>query len=237
MADKPKRYWKARQVRERYGGISDMTLRRWIRHPTMGFPQPVKPGKENLFLDSELEKFDRQAAARKHLPPTNTDSTSITAAHVCQRRKEFAMNATNTRQGDVSVNTAGSSPLSSDLIFQKLDLSDDVDRLWLEYFLSGVYKIRASIDALGILDPHKQSHQIFSFGCALAVWQWRRGELPLRDAVNIAYAYAKDFCAPNQQGLLALACDHRQPPRGVVRDLGDDAVQRIMAIVFDRREA
>ncbi|MEY4965082.1 MAG: hypothetical protein RL274_665, partial [Pseudomonadota bacterium] len=33
----------SKQVRARYGGISDMTLYRWLKNPNIGFPKPLPP--------------------------------------------------------------------------------------------------------------------------------------------------------------------------------------------------
>jgi predicted DNA-binding transcriptional regulator AlpA len=60
MTNKPKKHLTTRQVRERYGNPSEMTVYRWWHHPKMGFPKPIKIGKRNLFLESELEDYERR---------------------------------------------------------------------------------------------------------------------------------------------------------------------------------
>jgi hypothetical protein len=35
-------YRKSAQVRARYGGVSDMTLWRWLHDEQLGFPQPIR---------------------------------------------------------------------------------------------------------------------------------------------------------------------------------------------------
>lgn len=45
-------------VLERYG-ISDMSLWRWIRDPSLAFPRPVYIGRYRYFVRSELEAWER----------------------------------------------------------------------------------------------------------------------------------------------------------------------------------
>jgi len=59
-------YLTAGQVRARYGGISDMTLFRWIRDPDLGFPPPTYINDRRYWEDGPLDEFDaRQAAESK----------------------------------------------------------------------------------------------------------------------------------------------------------------------------
>lgn len=54
----------ASAVRVRYGGVSDVTLWRWIK--SSGFPTPTKPnGRHRLWKLSELEAWE---AARTGAP-------------------------------------------------------------------------------------------------------------------------------------------------------------------------
>ena len=57
------RYLPARQVWERYG-VSDMTLWRWLRDPSKGFPQPIRIGRYRYWPLSELVAFERRQARK-----------------------------------------------------------------------------------------------------------------------------------------------------------------------------
>ena len=50
------------QVRQRYGGISAMTLWRWDSDPALGFPKPVRINNRKYRSEDELDAFDRQRA-------------------------------------------------------------------------------------------------------------------------------------------------------------------------------
>jgi predicted DNA-binding transcriptional regulator AlpA len=49
-------------VRTRYGGISDMTLWRWLRDLEMKFPPPVMIRRRRYWREADLADFDRRAA-------------------------------------------------------------------------------------------------------------------------------------------------------------------------------
>jgi predicted DNA-binding transcriptional regulator AlpA len=53
-----------RQVCRRYG-ISDRTLARWERDPSLNFPQPVKINDRKYYDASALTTFDRAQAAQR----------------------------------------------------------------------------------------------------------------------------------------------------------------------------
>ena len=55
----------ARQVRLRYGGVSDMTLHRWLRHPELGFCRPIVIGNRRYWRLSDLEHFERSRVSEK----------------------------------------------------------------------------------------------------------------------------------------------------------------------------
>ena len=61
-------YLKATQVRERYGGISDMTLWRWLRDKELGFPKPRRINRMRYWNDSELTECERARRPICHLP-------------------------------------------------------------------------------------------------------------------------------------------------------------------------
>lgn len=48
----------ASQVCRRYGGISDMTLWRWMHDADLGFPQPTYINKRRYWSAPDLEAFD-----------------------------------------------------------------------------------------------------------------------------------------------------------------------------------
>jgi hypothetical protein len=67
MHDAPpreKRYLRAAQVRKRYGGISDMTLHRWLHDPELNFPQPEYHGRDRFWDEEKLDAHDRECARR-----------------------------------------------------------------------------------------------------------------------------------------------------------------------------
>ena len=51
-------YLTARQVCSRYGGISDMTLWRWLRDPDLNFPPPLLIQGRRYFSEASLDDFD-----------------------------------------------------------------------------------------------------------------------------------------------------------------------------------
>ena len=51
-------YLTSKQVRERYGGISDMSLWRWLNNPALSFPKPLVINRRRFFALSGLEKFE-----------------------------------------------------------------------------------------------------------------------------------------------------------------------------------
>jgi predicted DNA-binding transcriptional regulator AlpA len=53
------------EVRRRYGGISEMTLWRWDRDPTLGFPKPVRIRNRKYRRLSELRAWEIERAARR----------------------------------------------------------------------------------------------------------------------------------------------------------------------------
>jgi predicted DNA-binding transcriptional regulator AlpA len=52
-------YLNAVQVRTRYGGISDMTLWRWIHNKELGFPKPTRINRLRYWEDSKLTEWER----------------------------------------------------------------------------------------------------------------------------------------------------------------------------------
>lgn len=55
----------AAQVRRRYGGISAMTLHRWLHAPDLDFCQPILIGKRRYWKLTDLENFERRRVREK----------------------------------------------------------------------------------------------------------------------------------------------------------------------------
>jgi len=55
----------AAEVRKRCGGISEMTLWRWLEHPTMEFPKPIYIVRRRFWDADEVEDFlSRQPSSK-----------------------------------------------------------------------------------------------------------------------------------------------------------------------------
>lgn len=53
-------------VREALGGVSDMTLWRWLNDPDLDFPRPAYIGKRRYFRDAEIAAWiEAQAEASR----------------------------------------------------------------------------------------------------------------------------------------------------------------------------
>ena len=55
----------SRQVRTRYGGVSDQTIWRWLHDEKVGFPQPTVISKRRYWKLSELEGWERLRATTR----------------------------------------------------------------------------------------------------------------------------------------------------------------------------
>jgi predicted DNA-binding transcriptional regulator AlpA len=53
-------YLTAAQVRARYGGISDMTLWRWLRNTELGFPKPRRINRLRYWKTNDLAEWERR---------------------------------------------------------------------------------------------------------------------------------------------------------------------------------
>lgn len=52
----------APQAREKLGGVSDMSLWRWLNNPEMNFPKPIYIGTRRYFRESEIADWiDKQS--------------------------------------------------------------------------------------------------------------------------------------------------------------------------------
>ena len=56
------RYLTAEQVRTRFGGISDMSLWRWLKDPELEFPQPIRVNRRRLFKEHEIIEWEARQA-------------------------------------------------------------------------------------------------------------------------------------------------------------------------------
>jgi predicted DNA-binding transcriptional regulator AlpA len=54
----------AKEVREVFGGISDMSLWRWLNDKEMGFPAPIYIAKRRFFREAEIMAFIEKQAAQ-----------------------------------------------------------------------------------------------------------------------------------------------------------------------------
>ena len=57
------RFLGAREVRRRYGDISDMSLHRWLRRQELEFPKPIYIEGRRYWSLSRLEQWERARAA------------------------------------------------------------------------------------------------------------------------------------------------------------------------------
>jgi hypothetical protein len=67
----------AAQVRRRYGGVSAMTLHRWLQSSKLEFCKPIFIGNRRYWRLSDLEKFERRRVGEK--APTNQAQCSRSA--------------------------------------------------------------------------------------------------------------------------------------------------------------
>jgi predicted DNA-binding transcriptional regulator AlpA len=54
----------AAQVRAEFGGISDMTLWRWLKDEELDFPQPIVINGRRYFYEQKVREFKRARAPR-----------------------------------------------------------------------------------------------------------------------------------------------------------------------------
>jgi predicted DNA-binding transcriptional regulator AlpA len=55
-----KRLLRSNEVCARYGGITTMTLWRWVHSADLEFPQPIYIGRRQFYDADELDAFDRR---------------------------------------------------------------------------------------------------------------------------------------------------------------------------------
>jgi predicted DNA-binding transcriptional regulator AlpA len=58
-------YLAAKQVRARYGNVSDMALWRWLRDERLAFPQPIVINSRRYWRLSDLAQWELTQARRK----------------------------------------------------------------------------------------------------------------------------------------------------------------------------
>jgi predicted DNA-binding transcriptional regulator AlpA len=59
------RFLTANQVCERFGGISPMTLWRWLKSETLAFPRPMVVNRHRLFREEEIAAWEARQAGEK----------------------------------------------------------------------------------------------------------------------------------------------------------------------------
>jgi len=64
------------KVRQRYGGISHMTIRRWDKHPTLNFPKPVWIRNRKYRNVDELDAFDERMRLNPQRRPRPGDRSA-----------------------------------------------------------------------------------------------------------------------------------------------------------------
>ena len=61
----------AATVREIFGGISDMTLWRWMKDESLGFPKPIVLARNRYWREAEVQAWiDQRAAKQAAVPAT-----------------------------------------------------------------------------------------------------------------------------------------------------------------------
>lgn len=70
----------ARQVMARYGGMSNMTLWRWVNQDKCGFPQPIYVNRRRLWSLSAIEAWERSQAREKARPSKAAPTGGMTLA-------------------------------------------------------------------------------------------------------------------------------------------------------------
>jgi hypothetical protein len=58
--NRPKQYVTRRTVRARFGDISEMTLWRWERNPSLAFPKPLTINGRKYYNVSEIEGWEQR---------------------------------------------------------------------------------------------------------------------------------------------------------------------------------
>lgn len=62
------KYLTARQVRARFGGISDMSLHRWLCNEALAFPKPIVIQRRRYFRLDDVEAFEANKARPSVVP-------------------------------------------------------------------------------------------------------------------------------------------------------------------------
>jgi predicted DNA-binding transcriptional regulator AlpA len=63
MTDVNDHYLTSRKVRERFGGVSDMTLWRWLNSDQTAFPHPVRINGRRYWKAGDLDAWEAQLLA------------------------------------------------------------------------------------------------------------------------------------------------------------------------------
>ena len=74
----------SRELRRMFGGVSEMTIWRWLQSETVGFPKPIVISGKNYWLSGDLRRFRERCStcAEKAAPDA--------AKRLCRRPKTAA---------------------------------------------------------------------------------------------------------------------------------------------------
>lgn len=65
LTDPSEQYLRSDAVREKFGGISDITLRRWVNDPEIGFPKPKVIGRRWFFKVGDIEAWEERQETKQ----------------------------------------------------------------------------------------------------------------------------------------------------------------------------
>ena len=76
----------AKQVRARYGGVSDMTIWRWSRDDELGFPHPIRINGRRFWSEQALSAWERHQSTLQSPRPERGEppNTGLKAARAHQ---------------------------------------------------------------------------------------------------------------------------------------------------------
>lgn len=72
-----------KMTRQFFGNKAKMTLHRWVRNPTLGFPQPLQIAGQNYWVRGDLLAFrdrQREKTEKARAPGTQPDGPPVRAA-------------------------------------------------------------------------------------------------------------------------------------------------------------
>jgi len=96
-------YLTAAQVRQRYGGVSDMALWRWLRDEKLGFPRPLRIQSRRFWRLTDLVAWER--AQNPESPPADPQLAADPTAP--GRRRERAEQSTQHAEAQLNPKPCG----------------------------------------------------------------------------------------------------------------------------------